>query len=139
LKILVATDGSKGSEKAVKFASKLAAEGKGVLSLIHVIPHLPTLREDIISVVKEEIGSPRKTGEEYLADGQLIAEKYLSEVNTILKEGDPVKVILEEAEKNSFDLIVVGSYGRGFVGEFLLGSVSSKLVHRSPIPVLIVR
>jgi nucleotide-binding universal stress UspA family protein len=137
MRILAATDGSGGSEKAIEFASKLASESNSSLTIIHVIPHIPTTYEEIITLVKEEIGDPKKAGDKYLAKGREIAEKYGIEPDLLLREGNPVMMIKEEAK--SFDLIVVGSHGKGKINESLLGSVSSKLVHISKVPVLVVR
>lgn len=137
MKILVATDGSEGSEKAIEFASKLAHESNSRLSIIHITPMLPAAKDEMITLLKDEIGSPKKAGKEYLASGKLIAEKFDLKPKLILKEGNPVEVILEEAGK--YDMIVVGSYGKGKIDRFLLGSVSSKLICNSKIPVVVVR
>lgn len=137
MKILVATDGSEGSEKAIRFASKLASESNSSITLLHVIPKIETTKEEIITLLKEEIGSPEKAGKKYLEEGRKIVEEFGIKPDTKLVEGDEVDEILEEG--GNYDLIVAGSYGKGKVNEFLLGSVSSKLVHKSVVPVLVVR
>jgi len=53
--------------------------------------------------------------------------------------GDPAKVILEQADSGSFDLIIMGHRGYGYIKEFFVGSVTLKVISRSPIPVLVVR
>jgi nucleotide-binding universal stress UspA family protein len=60
-------------------------------------------------------------------------------VTTLCVEGSPAARIIEQARENGHDLIVMGSHGRGRLGDALLGSVSREVVHRSPVPVLIVR
>jgi len=137
MKILIATDGSEGSQKAIRFASKLAKDSASNITLLHIIPKIETTKEDIIILLKEEIGSPEKAGKKYLEEGQKIVEEFGIKAETKLLEGHEVEEILKEAE--NFDLIVTGSQGKGKVNEFLLGSVSSDLVHKSKIPVLVVK
>jgi nucleotide-binding universal stress UspA family protein len=137
MKILVATDGSEGSEKAIRFASKLASESNSSITLLHVIPKIETTKEEIITLLKEEIGSPEEAGEKYLEEGRKIVEEFGIKPDTKLLDGDEVDEILKEAER--YDLIVTGAHGRGAVDRFLLGSVSSKLVHKSKVPALVVR
>lgn len=137
MKILVTTDGSEGSEKAIRFASKLASESKSSITLLHVIPKIKTTKEDVIILLKEEIGSSKKAGKKYLEEGSKIAGEFGIKAETKLLEGKEVKEIIKESEGH--DLIVVGSQGKGRVNELLLGSVSSKLVHNSKVPVLVVK
>lgn len=137
MKILVTTDGSEGSEKAIRFASELASESNSSITLLHVIPKIETTKEDIIILLKEEIGSPERAGTKYLETGKKIVGEFGIKVETKLLEGKEVDEILKESD--NYDLIVAGSYGKGRVNEFLLGSVSSKLVHKSKIPVLVVK
>jgi nucleotide-binding universal stress UspA family protein len=137
MKILVATDGSEGSLKAITFASKLASESGSSITLLHVIPKIETTKEEIIVLIKEEIGTPEKAGKKYLKDGKKLAGESGVNADTKLLEGHEVEEILKEAE--NFDLIVTGSQGKGKVNELLLGSVSSDLVHKSKISVLVVK
>jgi nucleotide-binding universal stress UspA family protein len=139
MKILVATDGSKGAEKAVKFAAGLASATGSSLTLVYVVARLPTTKADIIELFKEVLGSLEQEGEKHLLRGKMTAEKLGAKTNTKLLEGNPAEEILKEAKKGGHDLIVVGSYGRGAVNKLLLGSVSSRLVHLSKIPVLVVK
>lgn len=139
MKILVAIDGSKGAEKAIKFAAKLASATGSSLTLVYVIATLPTARADIIELFREALGSLEREGEKYLLRGKKIAEKLGAKTNRKRLEGNPAGEILKEVERGRYDLIVVGSYGKGSIDKFLLGSVSSKLVHLSKIPVLVVK
>lgn len=60
------------------------------------------------------------------------------EIDLHLRIGEPVNGLLELASELEPDLLIVGSHGRGAVKRFLLGSVSTKLTHLSPVPVLVV-
>jgi len=54
-----------------------------------------------------------------------------------VRKGDPVTTVCEAGK--TYDLIIVGSHGRKGLDRFLLGSVSHGIVHRAPVPVLVVR
>ena len=60
-------------------------------------------------------------------------------VTTVLVEGPPSRVLVERAKSGEFDLIVMGSHGHGRLHGALLGCVSQKVLHASPIPVLLTR
>jgi nucleotide-binding universal stress UspA family protein len=61
------------------------------------------------------------------------------ELDTHAREGDPAEVIIEIANEQQADLIVVGSRGLTGIKRFLLGSVSNKVSHHAPCSVMIVR
>ena len=60
-------------------------------------------------------------------------------VDFLVWEGDPGEGIIEAAQAEGADMIVVGSHGRGTVGRFLIGSVSDHVVRNASCPVLVVR
>ena len=60
-------------------------------------------------------------------------------VSTAIEVGKPVAVIVEYAEEEGVDQIVMGSHGREGVTRVLLGSVAETVVRRSPVPVTVVR
>ena len=57
---------------------------------------------------------------------------------TLVRDGNPADEILKRAEGSQHDLIVMGSRGHGGAASLLLGSVSRSVVHRSPVPVIVV-
>jgi nucleotide-binding universal stress UspA family protein len=61
------------------------------------------------------------------------------ELDTHTREGDPAEVIIEVANEQQADLIVVGSRGLTGIKRFRLGSVSNKVSHHAPCSVMIVR
>ena len=61
------------------------------------------------------------------------------EAESILLKGNPAKEILDFAEEQKVDMIVVGSLGKSGVESFLLGNVSEKVLRNSKVPVLVVR
>ncbi len=68
-----------------------------------------------------------------------VGESGVNDVTTVLKMGDPASQILEVADKNSVDLIVLGSRGLGGLGDLFLGGVSNKVSHGTNSNVLIVK
>ena len=61
------------------------------------------------------------------------------DVNTVARQGDPADAILDTAEEQNADLIIVGNKGMTGAKRFLLGSVPNKVSHHAPCSVLIVR
>jgi nucleotide-binding universal stress UspA family protein len=61
------------------------------------------------------------------------------QVRFLIWDGSPGEAIVEVAESEQVDMVVVGSHGRGPVGRFLVGSVSEYVVRHAPCPVLVVR
>lgn len=138
MSILVATDGSHNAERAVAYASKLASKTGLPLVVLHVTPRLPSTKEEIIRLLKEELGSTEEAGEKYLRRALGIASERGVKAESKLLKGAPAEEILKEAEKG-YELLVIGYHGRGKLHEFLLGGVASKIIHLSKIPVLVVR
>lgn len=137
-KILVAHDGSKSSDKALKRAVELALSLNGQLTVVSVVPELYLTqltemdRNKISKALTEEITESLEKIRKSLSGKSI-------DVKTIIRQGDPAEKILETAQKMKVDLIVTGSHGRHGAKKFLLGSVSSKIVDYSKCPVLVVK
>lgn len=154
--IVAATDGSPAAQKAVELASELALKYQARLVLVHVLHHrgLPKLKLEHLATVPEahrpavadvaamlagtvdrgsETGAALRRaldlcGQQILDDAAGTARhRGVREVIVSLQEGDPVHCILECAEREKADLIVVGSRGLGDLQGLFLGSVSHKL------------
>lgn len=137
-KILVAHDGSKSSDKALKKAVELAINSNASLTVISVVPELYLTEfseEDRNRITKTLEEETRQTMEKIRKS---LAGKSI-EVKTIIRQGDPAEKILETAQKMKVDLIVTGSHGRHGAKKFLLGSVSSKVIDYSKCPVMVVK
>lgn len=137
-KILVAHDGSKSSDKALKKAVELAMNLNASLTVLSVIPelYLTELSEVDRNRVLEALS--RETTDAMERIRKSLSGKSM-EVKTLIRQGDPAEKILETAQKMKVDLIVTGSHGRHGTKKFLLGSVSSKVVDYSKSPVLVVK
>lgn len=137
-KILVAHDGSKSSDKALKKAVELAINSNASLTVLSVVPELY-----LTEFSDEDRNRIAKTLEEETRQLLEKIRKSLSsksiEVKTVIRQGDPAEKILETAQKMKVDLIVTGSHGKHGAKKFLLGSVSSKVVDYSRAPVMVVK
>lgn len=139
-KILVAYDGSKAAEDALKQAIMLARDNELTqLEVIHVY-NIPNF------IVGEAVFSPPPGHEkEVIAYSQAVVDKAklllkdTPHTTVTLHYGNPAKVILEQAEETDCDLIVMGSKGHSGIMEFMLGSVSHNIVLHAKVPVLVVK
>ncbi|GKS60035.1 universal stress protein [Nitrospira sp.] len=130
-RIVLATDGSKASDKALQFLLRhYRAENRGAAScevaVLHAMPLLryPELKEAGHEVVERAAAKLNEAG---------------YRVEPVFKIGYPADEILKFADRRKSDLIVTGARGRGVIARFLLGSVSTKLVQYSRCSTLIVR
>lgn len=84
-------------------------------------------------------GRRREEVEELLADAERRAEQHGVEITTIIERGPPGSTIVEYAEENDVDRIVMGSHDRSGISKILLGSVAEDVVKESPVTVTVVR
>jgi nucleotide-binding universal stress UspA family protein len=132
-KILVPLDGSKNSLKALETGVHLANEHEASLVVIHVIHTL-----------SEKSGVKQKFGEEEVPPSFIIQAKKLAVKNKIpfssrVLTGDPGHAIIEYVNTHGIDLIVIGARGRSVFKAIFLGSVSSYVLHKSKIPVMLIK
>jgi len=145
-KILLATDGSTSSFKAVEKTIQLVKNMKAevtVLSVVHDVPvyqfHDALSSEHLVAVQKSLEERAEKTAQEILEKTADLFRENGLEVNVILKKGHPAEVICQVAEEGGFDFVVMGSRGLGGIKELLLGSVSNRVAHCTKSSVLIVK
>ena len=144
--ILLATDGSANSRKALAFAVEMASRYDAELHVLHVIQNMEIPVEVLEYISAEDIeDSPasfylEKIGQKIIQQSENECKKTGCEnVHTIVLRGDPADMIIEVAKDKQMDLIVLGSRGlRGVKGR-LLGSVSRKVSHASEVSCLIVK
>ncbi|MEK6229532.1 MAG: universal stress protein [Actinomycetota bacterium] len=137
--IVVGTDGSPSAEAALSRAVEVA---KGTGARVHVVtayPDVRSSRETITSSARAEPIDLREVAEGVLARAARKMEGEGVEVETHAREGEPAPVIIDLAQEQDADLIVVGARGLTGLERFLLGSVSSKLSHHAPTSVMVVR
>lgn len=141
-KILIATDGSENSRKAVESGLELAsctgaeAHAVYVVSTHSRIGGIPQRGADWIKTVRSDL---EEEGKKTLEDVKKIGEERGVDVNTAILDGHPADEIIKFAEKNGVDLIVIGTLGKTGVSRFLLGSVAQNVVTHAKGKVLVVR
>lgn len=135
-RILVPMDGSKTSFRALDNAIEIARACHGMILGIHVISFIPT--EFMPSVIPYRIYRKKEAGI-FLEKSKILAAKRGVLFKYVIIFGSPVEKILEFTKLKKIDLIVIGARGKGRVAELFLGSVSNSILHKSTIPVLIVK
>lgn len=142
MKILIAVDGSKCSLSAVKSLISHAGwyRGKPRVELVNVRFPVPPIRGMGRVVSKEQIARYyREEGAAELARAKkLLDAARISHADHILI-GQPAEAIVELTTKRKCDLILIGSQGRSALGNMLVGSVATKVLRLSRVPVQLVR
>lgn len=132
-----------GSEQSVNAIDHVLAEFTGSqVTLLHVInparagygaqAGIPTSSEEWLEEAEAEAESLFDDARERAADHDV-------ELDTATEVGNPSRVIVEYAEADGIDHVVMGSHGREGLSRVLLGSVAENVVRRSPVPVTVVR
>ncbi|MGB3953296.1 MAG: universal stress protein, partial [Solirubrobacterales bacterium] len=141
--IIVGTDGSDTASQAVVQAGELAEKLGASLVIVSAFDPVPEGR-----LKKERVEAPADV--EWAINEREDVDSMLSqisapllergvEVRTAARQGNPADAILDVAEEEHADLIVVGNKGMAGARRFLLGSVPNKISHHAPCSVLIVR
>jgi nucleotide-binding universal stress UspA family protein len=138
--ILVALDASTAAAEALDVAVAIASRSGARLTLIHVVepPHpLPFAVPEVTQLVPDPEVEDDADAEELL-DRAAARVPDVIPVHAVVRHGRPAEEILRRADLAEHDLIVIGSRGFGPFRSLLLGSVSSAVIHRSPVPVVVV-
>jgi nucleotide-binding universal stress UspA family protein len=150
-KILVAYDGSDQSKHAIDYAADMANSSASTLVILTVVPKvtLPVFpdegfgtlpvssTQDWADYQDKMSASYKKSQEDAVKD---LKDHYPKlAVEAILLEGRPSSTIVEQAEKNQADLIVIGSRGLGGISGWILGSTSRRVVESCTKPVLVIK
>ncbi|HEY6562505.1 MAG TPA: universal stress protein [Polyangiaceae bacterium] len=137
-KILVPTDFSEHSSRALRFAADLARKYDAALTLLHV--------NDLVVTLAPYPPLPPKILDTAMTEARALLERAKGEasslgvpqVETNLIDGRPFHEIVRFAEQGDYDLIVMGTHGRSGFNRVLLGSVAERVVRGAGRPVLTV-
>ena len=141
--IVVGTDGSDTAKEAVRQATELAQQVGAKVHLVSAYEPVPEgrLREERQQVPDDLqwMVNPREDVSQTLEDAAIAMRDSGVDVETHAREGDPADAILDVAEENNADLVMVGNKGMTGAKRFLLGSVPNKVSHHAPCSVMIIR
>lgn len=162
-KILYTTDLSESGRYAFHHAASISRRYGSLLTAFHVVEGGPELDRRLFGYVDEQLWNEIKTRNLQEATDILISRKrdnavieecvgqFCEEVQAempdqpdvtytiVVKMGDPVNLIIEEAEAGNYDLIIMGSHGHGPLRAAMMGDTVLHVVKRSRVPVLVVR
>ena len=127
-KILVPVDGSEPNIKAIEEAKAMALKSESKIILLHVVDVDYLLDHSILNELKEQ--KAKILNEAYERFIGLDIEKYL-----IL--GDPAEEIIKKAKEDDVDLIIMAKRGLTGLKRYLIGSVTSKVVTHTEVPILV--
>ena len=141
--IVVGTDGSETAGEAVRQAIELARPLGAKLQIVSAYEPVPEtrLREEAQQAPSDLqwMVNPREDVEATLKEAAELALEHGVTAETFARQGDPADAILDVAEEQKADLIIVGNKGMTGAKRFLLGSVPNKVSHHAPCSVLIIR
>ena len=141
--LLIPTDGSSLSAEAIRHGVDLAQETGATVSFLTVI--------DPFHAITFEAEQLEDTRDTYYAHARALAERYLSEAEKLaeaarvkssticVEDSHPYRVIIQTAEEQGCDLIVMASHGRRGISAMVLGSETVKVLTHCAIPVLVYR
>jgi nucleotide-binding universal stress UspA family protein len=139
--MLIATDGSERAEAAVAHGAALAKALGAKVTLVTVTETPPGLKHPQIAAHAAEIRRElaRVVEEQFVQARSIAAEAGIAADAVHVEDGDAHEGILEAAQTQGADVIVMGSHGWGALKSLLLGSVTLKVLSHSSIPVLVHR
>jgi nucleotide-binding universal stress UspA family protein len=137
-RILLPTDGSQGTDRAVDEAIGLAAETGAELHVLFVVdaanvPYAPEMTDERLET------QLRGIGEEAIESIRERAETEGVAVREAIENGTPHREVLSYVDREGVDLVVMGTHGRSGLDKYLLGSVTERVVRSADVPVLTVR
>jgi nucleotide-binding universal stress UspA family protein len=153
-KILYTTDLSKNARHAFSYAASIANRYDAGVTILHVLEDISPTTESLVTNIigEEEWGRLRTRNEKEVLDklqsrltkfcdgvqAELPACPFITD-NIIVKIGNPVDEILQEAENKGYDMVVMGAHGHSVLANALMGSTSRRVIRRCKTPVLVVR
>lgn len=135
MNILLPTDFSENADLATEFAFQIARQTKGRVMVFHAydLPYSDrSMTTSLLDVMREN-------AETNMAElKKKLAAKYQEEFTTLIRLGNPIRLIAETSLVDHMDLIVMGTKGASGLEEILIGSNAASVIQNSEIPVLII-
>jgi nucleotide-binding universal stress UspA family protein len=140
--ILVPTDFSESSKVALRYALALADRFGACIHVLHAIqsPFEQPWAAEIYAVSMADFEqAARRESDTQMAQMLTDAERQKYCACLVTETGPPFLTIVNYAQREPIDLIVMGTHGRGAIAHLLIGSVAENVVRKAPCPVLTVR
>ena len=135
-KIVWATDGSENADRALAYAKSLASADGATLTVVHIVQKIATSGDKALAWNANEEDVEAKANE---IVSELSDEGLNATLRIVTHVGpQPAHEIADIAREEEADLIVVGTRGHAAIAGLLLGSVTQRLLHVAPCPVLVV-
>jgi nucleotide-binding universal stress UspA family protein len=141
--IVVGTDGSETASEAVRQAIELA---EAVGAKVYLVSAFQPVENQRLRAERQQapddaqwMVNEREDVDATLKQAAEQAEESSVQTETFARQGDPADAILDVAEEQHADLIIVGNKGMSGAKRFLLGSVPNKVSHHAPCSVMIIR
>ena len=128
-------DGSKNSMRGLDEAIYLARQCHAIITGLYVVPTSNSTDSQISHLEKYLLGNASK----FMSKAKTRAAQNGIIFDDAIIHGDEGPKIISYANNKSYDIIVIGSRGMGSIKEIFLGSTSNYVLHKSKIPVLIVK
>ena len=142
MKVLVPLDGSKHSMEGIKVASHYAKTKGAGIYIMTVIPYVADIDLELSASERDRLlESMKRRGEDILKKAEdLLKSRGLTKVNTVLSTAaSAAQEIVNFAEKEKVELIIIGSKGMSATERFVLGSVTTNVVRHSSCCVYVVK
>lgn len=142
MKVLVPVDGSKYSMEALKVAADFAKTKGANVCLISVVPAIEGVDLEISASERDRLKEKMMKQAEYIvqqASGVLAAANVISTCRAVVASTSVPDAIIDYAESEKTDLIIIGSRGLSPSARFRLGSVASKVIRHSPCSAYVVK
>jgi nucleotide-binding universal stress UspA family protein len=135
-RILVAIDETAAAAFALRHVVPYAVDQRSALTLLSVVPHPPRAAAAAGVSLQQLADEMEREAATHLREVVATLPQDLS-VTTLLRHGDPAEEILALLAEQPFDMLCMGARGRGRVTGAVLGSVSTAVLHHSPVPVVV--
>lgn len=135
-------DGSEISYKALDVALFFSEKLGSNITAIHVMEDIPVTNiesQKLLNDMLEILAICKQQGENILSKCSKAAKNKGLNVNTVPLNGNPALIILDFCKNGKYDVIIMGNREIGKIKEIILGSVSSKILHNSTCPVLLIK
>lgn len=136
--IVIATDGSENTQRAISQGIEIAKLSGAIVHALYVVDTPSTISENWTAGKKTVYEIMRKDGEKVVSKIKELGEASGVKVKEVVLDGYPCKEIIDFAENNDIDLIVMGTLGKTGLEKFLVGSIAEKVVRNSRVPVMVV-